>query len=164
MITDPKLLDFPCGGIQTLFLREDIFDMEAAAKKFEQEDSILDEQLSRHSDDLILLYNIFPWAQSNGYIPYCDIDLESNLAFPNIENPSEEPMSSSPCYPSMCDVENLKTEKLDTSTISSFVELADSITKIDHVRHVLSLFLLFYLPLVSAWVKAYSFFTFLTGT
>lgn len=131
---DPKLLDFPCGGIQTLFLREDIFDMEAAAKKFEQEDSILDEQLSRHSDDLILLYNIFPWAQSNGYIPYCDIDLESNLAFPNIENPSEEPMSSSPCYPSMCDVENLKTEKLDTSTISSFVELADSITKIDHVH------------------------------
>ncbi|KAL3499985.1 hypothetical protein ACH5RR_039078 [Cinchona calisaya] len=134
---DPKFLDLPCGGIQTLFLREDILDMEAVAKKFEQEKSILNEvqRHSRHNDDLILLSNIFPGAEANGYVPYRDVIFESSLAVSKIENQLGEPMSSSPCYSPMCNVkENLKTEVLDASTISSFVDLAKSINKINNVH------------------------------
>ncbi|KAK5812939.1 hypothetical protein PVK06_028383 [Gossypium arboreum] len=37
---DIKSLDFPCGSYRGLFLRDDVAEMEAAAKKFEQEDTI----------------------------------------------------------------------------------------------------------------------------
>lgn len=123
--------------------------MEAAAKKFEREESIMHQvqQHSRHSDDFILLSSIFPVAERDGYFPYCDINFESNLAVPKTECQSHEPTSNSPCYPFMlCSAEeNLRTEFSDASisrapcasTLSSFVEQAESITTIGNVRSVL---------------------------
>ncbi|KAL3497897.1 hypothetical protein ACH5RR_040629 [Cinchona calisaya] len=132
---DPKSLDLPCGGHLTLFVREDIFDMEAAAKKFEQEEIIMHQvqQHFRHDDDFIMLSSIFPAAEGDGYIPYCDINCESVLAVPT---------NNSPSYPMLCSgEENLRTElsvasvsrASCTSTLRSFVEQADSITTINNV-------------------------------
>ncbi|XP_057478687.1 lysine-specific demethylase JMJ13-like isoform X1 [Actinidia eriantha] len=72
---DITSLDFSCGGDRTLCLREDIFDMEAAAKKFEREKTILckAQQQCRSGDDLNLLLEKFPMAEEDGYTPYCDI-------------------------------------------------------------------------------------------
>ncbi|KAK1375008.1 Lysine-specific demethylase [Heracleum sosnowskyi] len=70
-----KLLDLPCSGNQTLFVREDISDMEAAAKKFEQEEIVIFEA-QRHctkGDDMYLLFKMFPRAEEIGYTPYCKL-------------------------------------------------------------------------------------------
>ncbi|KAK1395569.1 hypothetical protein POM88_005432 [Heracleum sosnowskyi] len=69
-----------CGANQTLFVRDDITDMDAAAKMFELEEILLLEvqQPCRIGDDKYLLYKIFPRAEEEGYTSYCK--LNSTLA------------------------------------------------------------------------------------
>lgn len=76
--SDPRSLDFPCGNSRTLCLREDILDMETAARQFEQDKVVLHEvqQESRKTDDFSLLLNMFPRAEDDGYVPYCEINFE----------------------------------------------------------------------------------------
>ncbi|GAV73199.1 JmjC domain-containing protein/JmjN domain-containing protein/zf-C5HC2 domain-containing protein [Cephalotus follicularis] len=73
-------LDLSCGSNYTLFLREDIAEMEAAAMKFEQEDGILEGVLrqGKGGDDLYLnpLSNSFQSVVKDGYSPYCEIKFE----------------------------------------------------------------------------------------
>ncbi|KAL5798304.1 hypothetical protein ACOSQ2_003124 [Xanthoceras sorbifolium] len=73
---DIKSLDFSCGSNHTLFLREDIAEMEAAAKKFEQ--GVLPE--AEGGDDLYSypLSNMFQSAVEDGYSSYCEINMELN--------------------------------------------------------------------------------------
>ncbi|XP_044466143.1 lysine-specific demethylase JMJ706-like isoform X2 [Mangifera indica] len=80
---DVKSLDFSCGRTFTLFLREDIAEMEAAAKKFEQE-GVLDE-FNQEADCGVDLYALYSFPSSNmlhdvddGYSPYCEISIELN--------------------------------------------------------------------------------------
>lgn len=75
-----KSIDFPCGRNHTLCLREDIHNMEAAAKKFELEDDILckAQQQCANGDDLFLVLNNLPTAEQDGYAPYCKINLYPN--------------------------------------------------------------------------------------
>ncbi|KAJ8555179.1 hypothetical protein K7X08_012675 [Anisodus acutangulus] len=75
---DPSSLDFPCGSNRTLCLREDILNMETAAKQFEQDKVVFHEvqQQSRKIDDFSLLLNMFPRAEEDGYVPYCEINFE----------------------------------------------------------------------------------------
>ncbi|XP_009588691.1 lysine-specific demethylase JMJ13-like isoform X2 [Nicotiana tomentosiformis] len=75
---DPRSLDFPCGSSSTLCLREDILDMENAARQFEQDKVVLHEvqQRYRKTDDFSLLLNMFPRAEEDGYVPYCEINFE----------------------------------------------------------------------------------------
>ncbi|PHU26314.1 hypothetical protein BC332_04646 [Capsicum chinense] len=76
--SDPRSLDFPCGSSRILCLREDILDMEDAARHFELDKVVLHEvqQQSRKNDDFSLLLNMFPRAEDDGYIPYCEINFD----------------------------------------------------------------------------------------
>ncbi|XP_016511421.2 LOW QUALITY PROTEIN: lysine-specific demethylase JMJ13 [Nicotiana tabacum] len=74
---DPRSLDLPCGSSRTLCLREDFSDIETAARKFELDDVILHEiEQYRESDDFSLLLNMFPRAEEEGYVPFCEIKFE----------------------------------------------------------------------------------------
>lgn len=78
--SDINSLDFPCGHQRTLFLREDITNLEAAAKKFETDDEVIDE-IRRHEEGGDDLYS-FPSSSKiqsivdDGYYPYCEISFE----------------------------------------------------------------------------------------
>ncbi|XP_038680297.1 lysine-specific demethylase JMJ706-like isoform X2 [Tripterygium wilfordii] len=74
---DMETLEFSCGRSCTLFLRDNILEMEAAAKKFEQEDGILEEilLLAKTGDDLYsdpALYTCQGFVDE-GYTPYCEV-------------------------------------------------------------------------------------------
>ncbi|CAK7356075.1 unnamed protein product [Dovyalis caffra] len=81
-------LDFSCGRNYKLFLREDISNMEAAAKKFEKEDGILEEirRQGNIGDDLYSypLSIKFHSVPKDGYTPYCDISFDFNSETPAI--------------------------------------------------------------------------------
>ncbi|XP_047307181.1 lysine-specific demethylase JMJ706 [Impatiens glandulifera] len=68
-----------CGNKLTLYLRDDIIEMEDAAKKFELEDDVISDIQPpyRNSDDYFDLLSKFPKAEEDGYSPYCDINLEN---------------------------------------------------------------------------------------
>ncbi|XP_065879943.1 lysine-specific demethylase JMJ13 isoform X2 [Euphorbia lathyris] len=78
---DIKSLD-TCGRNYTLFLREDISTMEAAAKIFEKEDEIIEEikRQAKTGDDLYSYQssNMFPTVLEDGYTPYCEIHFDCN--------------------------------------------------------------------------------------
>ncbi|XP_040989654.1 lysine-specific demethylase JMJ706-like [Juglans microcarpa x Juglans regia] len=76
---DIASLDFSCGSNHTLFVREDITEMEAAAKKFEQEERILEEinRQARSGGNLYLHpFSYMCGRAEDGYSPYCEIKLE----------------------------------------------------------------------------------------
>ncbi|BAT75153.1 hypothetical protein VIGAN_01296800 [Vigna angularis var. angularis] len=82
---DVESLDFTCGTKRTLYLREDTPDMEAAAKRFEQEDGILKEILKEMKSEKNIyscpLSNMFQMAEANGYTPYCEMKFDSIANF-----------------------------------------------------------------------------------
>ncbi|CAL2258631.1 unnamed protein product [Prunus armeniaca] len=78
---EAKSLDFSCGSNPILFLREEITELEAAARKFEMEDGMLEEikGLGENGDD----YYSYPLISSQsteekGYSRYCEIKFELN--------------------------------------------------------------------------------------
>ncbi|KAI7980365.1 Lysine-specific demethylase JMJ706 [Camellia lanceoleosa] len=132
-----KLFDFPCGGDHTLCLREDIFDMEAVAKKFEQEEDILTEsqQQCRSGDDLFLLLNKFPTAEDDGYTPYCKINFDLIPEIVKTQDQIQQPELGSYSWTMLSvGTENLGTEASDVSlsfaapTLHSFPEPAANIS------------------------------------
>lgn len=75
--SDPRSLHFPCGSSRTLCLREDILDIDTAARKFELDDNVLhDVGHYKEGGDFALLLNMFPQAEEEGYVPYCEINYE----------------------------------------------------------------------------------------
>ncbi|CAJ1931074.1 unnamed protein product [Sphenostylis stenocarpa] len=82
---DVDSLDFTCGGKYTLYLREDIMELEAAAKMFEQEDRISNEirKQTKSGQNMYAhpLSNMFERAEANGYTPYCELKLDSVIEF-----------------------------------------------------------------------------------
>ncbi|XP_057978405.1 lysine-specific demethylase JMJ13 [Malania oleifera] len=129
-------LDFSCGSSCVLFLREDIADMEAAAKKFEKEDGILQE-IQEHikcGDDLFGLSNLLPNAEEDRYIPYCEISFTLNSA---VVTTSQDKLRQLKCNSSNQSTlgstrENSRTEVSDASfssaalTFCSFLEPVES--------------------------------------
>lgn len=90
-----------CGGIRTLSVREDILDMEAAARQFEQEKSLHEvEQCFRNSEDFLLLSSIFSGVESDSYIPYCEISHEISqvLNTPLCDGNGSTGTQTSDCY------------------------------------------------------------------
>ncbi|XVF13672.1 hypothetical protein REPUB_Repub08aG0228200 [Reevesia pubescens] len=79
---DIKSLDFPCGSYHGLFLRDDVGELEAAAKKFGQDDAISKEveRQAENGDDLYAypLSNKFQTDIEDGYFPYCKINVVLN--------------------------------------------------------------------------------------
>lgn len=123
-----KLLDLPCSGNRILFLREDISDMEAAAKEFEQEEIVISE-FKRHfgkGDDMYQLFKMFPRAEENGYTPYCKITLDLWEEYAEANNQTQDPACiSSPLSKSCRAVEDHRREVLNVS-----VSLASSAASI----------------------------------
>ncbi|KAL6974906.1 hypothetical protein U1Q18_044432 [Sarracenia purpurea var. burkii] len=121
-LTYIKSLDFPCEGNHTLCLREDICEMEAAAKKFEQEGDILcqAQKQCRSGDDLFLLLNMFPTAEKDGYTPYCEINFDLKQETFKIQDQIQQPVSGSHSQPIVSiDAENSGTEASDASISSA---------------------------------------------
>lgn len=80
---DAKSLESPCGGKFVFSLRDDILEMEAASKKFEQEDMVLVEiqkQSRYNSDPYLYPFNAFAGDQDDEYFPYCEIKFEPEAA------------------------------------------------------------------------------------
>ncbi|KAK9067914.1 hypothetical protein SSX86_012025 [Deinandra increscens subsp. villosa] len=70
-----KLLNLPCGDKFTISVREDILDMAAVARMFEQEKDIVEvQQQSGIAADMILLSKLYPVTDHEAYNPYCKID------------------------------------------------------------------------------------------
>lgn len=86
-----KKLDLPCGTTRTLFLRDNIEVMEAAAKKFEKEDGVsdlitTDEDLYTYPSSITL-----PAAKDEEYSPYSAIYFAFNT---ELEIPSHGQLQS----------------------------------------------------------------------
>ncbi|CAM8877820.1 unnamed protein product [Rhodiola kirilowii] len=75
---DLESLSVPCGRSFTLSMREDIFEMEALAKKFEHEDKTLhhSEQLLDCDAGYVNLVDIISFDADQAYIPYCEITFQ----------------------------------------------------------------------------------------
>ena len=128
--SDIKSLDLPCGANHTLFLRENISDLEAAAKKFEQEYDILRmvQKYSTSCDDMSLLFKMFPRAEDDGYKPYCDIDFELNLEIAKDKDYIYEPA----CRTKNSDASLSRASS--ASTLCSFMEPSESFSIAENVR------------------------------
>ncbi|KAI3453367.1 hypothetical protein Pfo_010030 [Paulownia fortunei] len=126
---DIKSLNLPCGGTITLSVREDILDLEAAARHFEQEENISHEfeQNCRNVDDFLLLSSIFPGAENDGYIPYGKISFGLNKEISLTEEQSKHPAWSSPCRSILCN--GTGTTRTETSDASVFVSSSLKSTK-----------------------------------
>ncbi|GAB2273203.1 hypothetical protein Dimus_008006 [Dionaea muscipula] len=117
---------FHCEGSGTLFLREDLSEMEAAAMKFEQESRIVNaiQELPR-SEDFSLLTNMFPSAEEDGYYPYCDMEFHQYTTVGPIEAQLEKLEPSVLITPSL-GTENHRSNmavpsaSFPASTVSSF--------------------------------------------
>ncbi|KAE9459273.1 hypothetical protein C3L33_08815, partial [Rhododendron williamsianum] len=113
-----KSLDLPCGGNFTLFLRQDVSDMEAASKRFEHDESILSEaqQQCRSGDDLSILLNMFPTAEEDGYTLYCPTNFDLSPQIAKSDDQIQQPeFGSHSQHMSCAGAEKCKAEGLDTS-------------------------------------------------
>ncbi|XP_019098042.1 PREDICTED: lysine-specific demethylase JMJ706-like isoform X2 [Camelina sativa] len=76
---DIKKLDLPCGTMRTLFLRDNIEVLEAAAKKFEKEDGLSD--VTTNDENLYMYPSSITLAaaKEDGYSPYSTIYFDFNI-------------------------------------------------------------------------------------
>ncbi|XAR54777.1 [Histone H3]-lysine-36 demethylase [Bertholletia excelsa] len=118
---DTKSLDLPCGCNLTLCLRENISNMEAAAKKFEEEEDILSgaRQQCRNGDDLFLLLKRFPVVNEEEYSPYCEIDIDLNQEMGKTQNQIQRLEFSSYGQPMGNGIGNFRSESSDASLSSA---------------------------------------------
>ncbi|XP_038905001.1 lysine-specific demethylase JMJ706 isoform X3 [Benincasa hispida] len=145
---DIKSLNFSCGSNRTLFLCEDILDMESAAQKFEQESGILDE-IRGQTNNVEELYsypllNLFKRADSDGYAPYCKIEVQLNSEFTAaaaaICRLGEHECVSNSQPTQSCITENHRPEPSDpslsceASTLCSVVDYNESLSTTSHVQ------------------------------
>lgn len=74
-------LDVVCGNNYHLFLRENISEMETAAKQFEQEEEVSQGIQEHNKDrDMFFLSNSLEISEEDGYTPYCEINFTLNTA------------------------------------------------------------------------------------
>ncbi|KAM7258501.1 hypothetical protein ACFE04_014242 [Oxalis oulophora] len=107
---------FPCGNETTLFLSEDIEQMEVAAKKFELQAGILEEiqrQAINHDD--LYSYPLSNTFEEDGYTPYCEINYESLKTEASLKS-SPQSINASDYYAA--------------STLCTFVEPVNSTTNV----------------------------------
>ncbi|XP_071692735.1 lysine-specific demethylase JMJ13-like [Rutidosis leptorrhynchoides] len=73
-----KQLNLPCGTNFTLSVRDDLLDMEAVSKLFEEDKDIVKQV--QHQDvnekDMVMLSKLYPLAENDGYHPYCKIEFD----------------------------------------------------------------------------------------
>ncbi|XP_074326344.1 lysine-specific demethylase JMJ13-like isoform X3 [Apium graveolens] len=129
-----KSLDLPCSGNQTLFVREDISEMEAAAKKFEQEEVVILEA-QRHctkGDDMYLLFKMFPSAEENGYTPYCKLKFHISVEYAGANDYSQDSAGISSQLSTSCRaIGNHRREVLNVSVSRASSAASTPYTLID---------------------------------
>ncbi|XP_075487767.1 lysine-specific demethylase JMJ13-like [Primulina tabacum] len=135
---DIRSLDVPCGGSLTIFVREDILKLEAAARQFEQDADVFNEveQHCRNDDDFVSLSKIFSGALNDGYIPYGKINSELEIEICSTENQIKLQLCNSHNRSSLCyGTEKIKTQNPDNSSIGrpSSSKSTGSFPKLDHV-------------------------------
>ncbi|KAJ8773899.1 hypothetical protein K2173_009330 [Erythroxylum novogranatense] len=116
---DVNSLDFSCGRNHTLFLRDDIWEMEAAARKFEMENEISEEiRRQAKGGDQLYLYPSSNTFQSvlDGYSPYCDINFEFTAQIAATTQYGMQELSHSTCTDG---IENLRPEISEPSASSA---------------------------------------------
>lgn len=138
---DFKSLNFSCGRNHTLFLREDVSAMEAAAKRFEKEDGILEDirQKTRSGDELYSYpaSNKYLSVLDDGYSPYCEINFDFNADIAAIIQDHSQYSNQST---SICGTENFRPEASGTSvacsasTLCPSGELTESSSAANNVR------------------------------
>ncbi|XP_023005292.1 lysine-specific demethylase JMJ706-like [Cucurbita maxima] len=145
---DIKSLNFSCGSNRTLFLCEDILEMESAAQKFEQECGTLDEIHGQtYNGEELYSYpmlNSFKRADVDGYTPYCKIEVQLNSEFTTAAaslcrlGENEGVSCSQPTQ--SCITENHRPEPSDpslsceASTLCSVVDYNESLSTTSHVQ------------------------------
>jgi hypothetical protein len=149
LIANPDIesLDFSCGSDYTLFLREDISEMEAAAKKFEQGGGGISEEIHRHARsgndlDSPRFSYMFQRAEEDGYSPYCEIKFELNPQLSvTTQYLSQEVECVADSQPVLSSAkENMRSEVSEASvsyaasTLSSSVEPLESSSVPNNVR------------------------------
>ncbi|KAJ6415510.1 hypothetical protein OIU84_004331 [Salix udensis] len=138
---DFSSLDFSCGRNHTLFLREDISDMEAVAKNYEKEDGVLEEvRQQAHIGDDLYSYPLsvkFHCVPEDGYSPYCDLSFEFNAGTPAITQECSQELNKST---NKYGIENFRPEYSEASiscaasTLCSFGEPVESFSASDNVK------------------------------
>lgn len=84
-----------CGSAGSIFIRENLLEMEAAAQKFEDEQGILEEALKELGRDYAAVeQRSLGFDKHDGYIPYCDINSSDKLGEELSRSISEEQASS----------------------------------------------------------------------
>ncbi|KAJ9549610.1 hypothetical protein OSB04_022153 [Centaurea solstitialis] len=75
-----KSLDLPCGSNFTLSVRDELLDMEAVSRMFEEDEDIVNEaeQQITNGSDMALLSKLYQLAEDDEYNPYCKIDFDPN--------------------------------------------------------------------------------------
>jgi hypothetical protein len=138
LIANPDIesLDFSCGSDYTLFLREDISEMEAAAKKFEQGGGGISEEIHRHARsgndlDSPRFSYMFQRAEEDGY---SQLSVTTQYLSQEVECVADsQPVLSSA-------KENMRSEVSEASvsyaasTLSSSVEPLESSSVPNNVR------------------------------
>ncbi|GAB4857868.1 hypothetical protein Ancab_015773 [Ancistrocladus abbreviatus] len=124
---------FPCGGGGTLFSREDLSEMEAVAKKFEQEDRILGEiQEPVGCEDPYWLPNVFSYIEEDVYAPYCDLNFE---LYPDVDSAETQlenlELISDNQLISTTTTENIRSNKIDTSPCAALNSFFLSTTRLE---------------------------------
>lgn len=116
--------NFSCGRNHTLVLREDISEMETAARKFEKEGGILEEILERAKSNQDLysypLSNLFQKAEEEGYSAYCSLAFRLNPDLDDIDGSYSQEKESYPTKQALTSgaAEIFRTEMSETSCSS----------------------------------------------
>lgn len=130
---DIRSLNLPCGSYRYLFLRDDVAEMEAAAKKFEQEDTISKEieRQPENGDDLYS-YPLSNNSQSDledGFFPYCEINVVLSVTTSTVGQPLEHKKPSISLDIPSCRPEAADALSFAASTLCSLAEQVGSSTK-----------------------------------
>eukprot|EP01018_Ginkgo_biloba_P002898 Gb_02799 [translate_table: standard] len=129
-----EIRECQCGSTRTVFVRDDLSEMELVAQRFEQDQGILEEALvdlrardHTEMDDSVLDGSLLNCDDFKEYAPYCDLNLEEHTSC-GTHLTGE---SSSSCEPL-----GRRKRRLE-STISSGVDGDICITKIPRVKEPL---------------------------
>ncbi|CAN8267241.1 unnamed protein product [Cochlearia groenlandica] len=119
---DMKKLELPCGTTRTLYLRDNIEVLEAAAKKFEKEDGVLDmitadEDLYTYPSSITVTS-----AKDDGYSPYSTIYLDFKTELEMTSNCQLQPGNRG------------MSHEANASCISSVADDYDCSTTVDYIN------------------------------
>lgn len=115
LYSEVEYLHFPCGKERVLFQRDDLSEMEAAAKNFELEEGILAEVQKDSNNGYDTFLKVSPNNDVEGYIPYCKINFEPNGYVTTKAHQQEENCSVAEGF--------IKTEVSDTALSCNFSTL-----------------------------------------